>query len=86
MFDTTPYSKPDATPCVTTNTTPLKLKTKQKLKPKILSTKLKIMKKKHTGKYLKNIFAVKIHLAEDLFNTNQIKNNQIVNHAIDSIN
>ena len=86
MFDTTPYSKPDATPYVTTNTTPLKLKTKQKLKPKILLTKLKIMKKKQTGKYLKNIFAVKIHLAEDLFNTNQIKNNQIVNQAIDSIN
>ena len=56
MFDTTPYSKPDATPYVTTNTTPLKLKTKQKLKPKILSTKLKIMKKKTHREIFKKHF------------------------------
>ena len=49
-----------------------------------MSPKLKLMKNKTNRKSLD----VEIHffLAEDLFNTNQIKNNQIVNQAVDPIN
>ena len=50
--------------------------------------KLETMKKKKTLRCSKHILDSKIHLllAEDLFNTDQTKNNQIVNQAIDSVN
>ena len=81
-------AKPDTAPYVTPDTIPRHTRSKISKLNEIFIDEIRNNEKKKTLRCSKHILDSKIHLllAEALFNTDQTKNNQIVNQAIDSVN
>ena len=88
MSDTTPYATLDTTPYTTPDTTPRHTRSETSILNEYFVNKIKNDEKNRNTEVFNEYFGYQnpSFLAEDLFKANQVKNNQIVDQTIDSIN
>ena len=88
MSDATPYATLDATPYTTPDTTPRHTRSETSILNEYFVNKIKNDEKNINTEVFNEYFGYQnpSFLAEDLFKANQVKNNQIVDQTIDSIN
>ena len=88
MPNTTPYATLDTTPYTTPDTTPRHTRSEISILNEYFVNKIKNDEKNINTEVFNEYFGYQnpSFLAEDLFKANQVKNDQIVDQTIDSIN